>query len=63
MIKVFSAEQIRQADEATLRQENISEINLMERAAACCTSWILENIPPGVSFAIFVAKETMVEMG
>ena len=56
MIKVFSAEQIRQADEATLRQENISEINLMERAAACCTSWILENIPPGVSFAIFCGK-------
>ncbi|MFN0190176.1 MAG: NAD(P)H-hydrate epimerase, partial [Bacteroidia bacterium] len=56
MIKVFSKDQIRQADEATIRQENISELELMEYAAECCTTWILENIPPGFSFAIFCAK-------
>ena len=56
MIKVFTAEQIRQADEAILRQENISELELMDRAAGCCTTWILENIPPGFSFAIFCGK-------
>jgi len=56
VIKVFTAEQIRQADEATLRQENISELELMDRAAGCCTTWILENIPPGFSFAIFCGK-------
>lgn len=53
MIKVFNSEQLRQADEATLRAENISALQLMERAAELCTQWILENIPTGTSFAVF----------
>ncbi|MBK9637231.1 MAG: NAD(P)H-hydrate dehydratase [Bacteroidetes bacterium] len=56
MIKVFSSQQIKQADEATLRHKNISELQLMEHAAECCTSWILENYAPGFSFAIFCGK-------
>ncbi|MBK7964089.1 MAG: NAD(P)H-hydrate dehydratase [Bacteroidetes bacterium] len=56
MIKVFTAEQIRQADVATLHQEKISELALMERASTLCTKWILEHIPPGISFAIFCGK-------
>lgn len=56
MIKVFAAEQIKQADVATLHQEKISELALMERAAGLCTQWILDNISPGFSFAIFCGK-------
>lgn len=56
MIKVFTAEQIKQADVATLHQEKISELALMERAAGLCTQWILDHIPTGFSFAIFCGK-------
>lgn len=56
MIKVFTAEQIKQADVATLHQEKISELALMERAAGLCTQWILDHISPGFSFAIFCGK-------
>lgn len=56
MIKVLTAEQIKQADVATLHQEKISELALMERAAGLCTQWILDNIQSGFSFAIFCGK-------
>jgi ADP-dependent NAD(P)H-hydrate dehydratase / NAD(P)H-hydrate epimerase len=56
VIKVFTAEQIRQADVATLHQEKITELALMERAAGLCTQWILDKISPGFSFAIFCGK-------
>ena len=36
MIKIFNTQQIKQADEYTIKQEPISSINLMERAANAC---------------------------
>ncbi len=53
MIKILSAEQIREADAYTIQHEPVSSINLMERAAEKCTEWILQNIEPGIHFNIF----------
>lgn len=42
-MKVFSAEQIRRWDEATIKEKEISSHELMERAALACVNWLLEN--------------------
>ena len=57
-MKVFGAEQIRQWDQYTIREEPISSVNLMERAALACFGWMYENnkINPGVSFTVFCGK-------
>ncbi len=52
MIKIFSADQIREADKCTISKEPVSSTDLMERAASRCTEWILSNFPPGISFLI-----------
>ena len=44
-MKLFSAQQIREADAFTINNEGFSSTNLMERAAVACTDWILQNIP------------------
>lgn len=51
-MKIYSAEQIRQWDEHTIRNEPISSIELMERAALRCFEHIIRNYP-GSSFLIF----------
>ncbi len=43
-MKILSAQQIRQADQYTIKNEPISSLDLMERAASKCTEWILKNI-------------------
>ncbi|NCW88319.1 MAG: bifunctional ADP-dependent NAD(P)H-hydrate dehydratase/NAD(P)H-hydrate epimerase, partial [Chitinophagia bacterium] len=55
-MKIFSAEEIRAWDEYTIREEPIRSIDLMERAAAQCTSWIEENFSACSSFNIFCGK-------
>ena len=52
-MKLFSAQQIREADAFTINNEGISSTNLMERAAVACTDWILQNIPKKEHFFIF----------
>ncbi|MBI1342808.1 MAG: NAD(P)H-hydrate dehydratase [Terrimonas sp.] len=42
-MKIFSAQQIRDWDEYTIRQEPVSSINLMERAARACVEWFDNN--------------------
>jgi NAD(P)H-hydrate epimerase len=42
-LKILQANQIREADAATMRDEPISSIDLMERAATACFDWIYEN--------------------
>jgi len=44
-MKIFTAQQIREGDAFTIRQEKISSADLMERAARKCFEWIAENIP------------------
>jgi NAD(P)H-hydrate epimerase len=51
-MKIFSAEQIRQWDEYTIRNEPISSIELMERAALTCFNHII-GIFPSSSFVVF----------
>src|SRR3954471_18025903 len=43
-MKILSSEQIRKWDEYTIAREPVSSIELMERAASTCTSWIVEKI-------------------
>ena len=40
MIKIFSPEQVRNADAYTIQNEPISSIRLMERAAGACVEWM-----------------------
>ena len=52
MLKIISAEQIRQADEYTISHEPVTSIDLMERAAAKCVDWII-NADFSSPFKIF----------
>lgn len=42
-MKILDAAQIREWDRYTIEQEPISSLELMERAAATCTAWALQN--------------------
>ncbi|SDI39044.1 NAD(P)H-hydrate epimerase [Chryseobacterium taeanense] len=52
-MKIFTAEQIRNCDQYTIKNEPISSIQLMERAAEACVEWISENCNHHRNFAIF----------
>ena len=53
-MKIFRAEQIREADEYTIKNEPISSIDLMERAASYCTNKITKLYNSDYKFKIFV---------
>ena len=55
-MKILSAAEIRLWDQYTIENEPIHSIDLMERAAARCTNWLLQQYPDGPSFAIFCGK-------
>lgn len=40
MLKIFSSDQVRQADAYTIQNEPVASINLMERAAKACVEWM-----------------------
>ncbi len=42
-MKIFSADQIRRWDEATVSEQHITSFELMERAAFTCVNWLIEN--------------------
>lgn len=44
-MKIFSTDQIREADAYTIKHEPIKSIDLMERAASACFDWIYERAP------------------
>lgn len=52
-MKIFTAEQIRDCDQYTIKNEPISSFQLMERAAEACVDWIFENCNHHRNFAIF----------
>ncbi|KMQ67478.1 sugar kinase [Chryseobacterium sp. FH2] len=52
-MKIFTTEQIREADHYTIQQESISSTQLMERAAFACVHWISENCKNHRNFAVF----------
>lgn len=51
--KIFSAEQMRRTDEATIQREPVSSIDLMERAAARCAAWIAERYTAETKVFVF----------
>ncbi|MDQ0594668.1 hydroxyethylthiazole kinase-like uncharacterized protein yjeF [Chryseobacterium ginsenosidimutans] len=52
-MKIFTAEQIRNCDQYTIKNEPILSIQLMERAAQSCVDWIFENCKNHRNFAVF----------
>ncbi len=44
-MKILSAAQVRQLDQFTIKNEPISSIDLMERAASTFVQWFLQNFP------------------
>ena len=55
-MKIFSVEQIQKWDSFTIDKEGILSINLMERAAVSCFSWIVQNFDEFFCFKIFCGK-------
>jgi ADP-dependent NAD(P)H-hydrate dehydratase / NAD(P)H-hydrate epimerase len=55
-MKILSAEQIRLWDQYTIEKEPVQSIDLMERAAAKCMDWLVQQYPDAPSFAIFCGK-------
>lgn len=55
-MKVLNAAQVREWDTYTILQEPIASIDLMERAAARCTAWVMKQLPLQRSFAVFCGK-------
>ncbi|RYD94902.1 MAG: NAD(P)H-hydrate epimerase, partial [Sphingobacteriales bacterium] len=55
-MKIFSAEQIRAWDAHTIAHEPIVAIDLMERAAAACTRWLLSHFEGQRPFFIFCGR-------
>ncbi|MGB3466393.1 MAG: NAD(P)H-hydrate dehydratase [Cyclobacteriaceae bacterium] len=53
MLKILSSNQIRHADQFTIKKEPVSAIDLMERASARFTDWFVDRFPHGESVFIF----------
>lgn len=52
-MKILTSEQIKKADEFTIKNEPIKSIDLMERAAKQCFEWIKNKYSTKKSFSIF----------
>lgn len=52
-MKVFTVENIRLADQYTIKNEPVSSVQLMERAALNCAEWIYLNCKNHTKFAVF----------
>jgi ADP-dependent NAD(P)H-hydrate dehydratase / NAD(P)H-hydrate epimerase len=55
-VKILSAADIRAWDQYTIQHEPVASIDLMERAAHECVSWIIQHYPAAPSFAVFCGK-------
>lgn len=51
-MKILTAEQIRAADSYTIAHEPIASVDLMERAANACTSWLIEHFTTESDFIV-----------
>ncbi len=52
-MKILTAENIRSADEFTIKNKPISSIQLMENAASSCAEWIFQNCKHHDTFTVF----------
>lgn len=55
-MKIFTAAQIREWDQYTIREEPVPSIELMERAARQCADWLSIHLSSNQIFHIFCAK-------
>lgn len=55
-MKILSVEQIREADAYTIKNEPVSSVQLMERAASACVDYISGKYSKAQSFVIFCGK-------
>jgi NAD(P)H-hydrate epimerase len=55
-MNIYSADQIKAWDAFTIKQEPISSVDLMERAARACAEWILQGAFTKKHFHIFCGK-------
>lgn len=53
MIKILPVEKIREADEFTIKNEPITSLELMERAATECFRWLIERNLQGKNLFVF----------
>ncbi len=52
-MKILPVEMIREADAYTIKNEPVSDIDLMERAASACFYWMIANIPADRKILVF----------
>ncbi len=52
-MKLFTTSQIREIDEYTIKHEPVASIDLMERAATVCVSWLSEKFDSNTQLFIF----------
>lgn len=52
-MKILSANQLKEVDKITTEIQNISSLELMERAASACADWILKNYSNKKVFYVF----------
>jgi ADP-dependent NAD(P)H-hydrate dehydratase / NAD(P)H-hydrate epimerase len=52
-MKILSTRQIREADAYTIKNEPVSSVDLMERAATACAQWIRDHYQFKKSFIVF----------
>lgn len=52
-MKLFTAQQIRDADAYTIKHEPISSIDLMERASQSCVDWLIKRYDKNFMFSVF----------
>lgn len=50
---ILTAAQMRAVDAATIRDEPISSVDLMERAALACVDWLMAHMPDNTHYRIF----------
>lgn len=55
-MKIFSAAQIRAWDAFTIDNEPISSIELMERAATACFTWLTDRFEHSTKYAVFCGR-------
>src|SRR6056297_294014 len=53
-MKIFAAKEVRGIDEYTIKNEPVSSIDLMERAATTCSDWIADNFSNSRVVKVFI---------
>lgn len=55
-MKIFTAEQIRKWDAYTIKNEPITSIDLMERAALKCVGWLVSHFSQDIDYEIYCGQ-------